>query len=69
MNLTGHRGRCKEEVMSFVSGLDLGQVADPAALVVCEREWANAQAVDTGEWLCHLSECEMEDVQEGTVGT
>ena len=55
--------------MSFVSGLDLGQVADPAALVVCEREWANAQAVDTGEWLCHLSECEMEDVQEGTVGT
>lgn len=33
--------------------------------MVCEdpecREWANVQVVDTGRWMFHLSECEMED--------
>jgi hypothetical protein len=29
------------------------------------REWTNVQIVDgpfAGEWLCHLSECQMEDI-------
>ena len=25
------------------------------------REWANVQIVGTSGWMCHLSECEMED--------
>lgn len=42
-----------------------GELHDIQPCMVCDdpdcREWANVQIAGTDRWMCHLSECEMED--------